>query len=240
MSGVVSVVGAAQTGMDAPASAPAALRLGLSKAHISPAGGGHWNVRVWDGGGLVELQGPGLVGSKRGGGGTRGQVKQFSDASRLRLMRKLARIRSDALPVFITLTYPDAFIREPKRWKRDLDAFVKRVRRFFPGACGFWKLEMKARQSGRNVGQLAPHFHILLWGVPLRWEDRNSGQLHWRFEFQSRDITNGKRLLKREVFNDGEWKRSETWGQGGNGRVEVCSRKAMVKRQGRLVEQETV
>ncbi len=197
-------------------------------------------ARVWEGGALVELIGPGLKGQTSGGGGKRGKVGAFTPASRMRLMRKMARVRCDVLPQFITLTYADEFPTDPAVWKRDLDTLLKRTRRSFPKAAGFWKLEMKERQSGKNAGQLAPHFHILLWGVPLAWEDASNRQLHWRFALQTLDITNGKRLLKREVFDNGVWRNRESWGQAASGQVEVRSRKKRFKRHGDVIERETV
>lgn len=234
----------AQPGMDgarsrAP-SAPAETRLGLSKAHISPRERKEWTVKVWEGGALIELIGPGLQGQRNRGGGKRGKVGAFTPACRMRLMKKMARVRCDVLPQFITLTYADEFPTVPAIWKRDLDALLKRLRRLFPNAAGFWKLEMKERQSGKNAGKLAPHFHILLWNVPLAWDDSSNRQLHWRFALQSSDITNGKRLLKREVFDNGVSRNCDTWGQASSGRVEVRSRKKMIKRRGVMIERETV
>lgn len=92
------------------------------------------------------------------GGGKRKPIKGFSRASRLRLMRTIARVRRDApLPCFVTLTYPDAF-PAVERAKRDLDVFLKRLRRRYPAAGGIWKLEPQMRG--------APHYHMLIWGVP--------------------------------------------------------------------------
>ena len=130
----------AQPGMGAPAPAPAAPHLGLSKAHISPPRQAPWTARVWEGGALVELKGPGVKGQTRRGA-RRGTVGPFTPASRLRLMRKMARVRCDGLPQFVTLTYPNEFIPEPAKWKRDLDALVKRLRRLFPELLGSGNLK---------------------------------------------------------------------------------------------------
>lgn len=98
----------------------------------------------------------------------RGTIKEFSYKSRLRLMRVLARVRRSALlPLFITLTYPNLFPEDPQVWKRDLDNWVARLQRMFPGAGLVWRLEIVPRKSGSNKGKLAPHFHLLVWGVEL-------------------------------------------------------------------------
>lgn len=110
-------------------------------------------------------------------------------------------VKSDQLPYFVTLTYPDQYLPEPKSWKRDMATFVKRLRREHSEACGFWKMELKVRQSGAYQGRIAPHFHLLVWGVPESWETR-SGQTAFLFQVQANlDCENGKRLLRKEVWN---------------------------------------
>ena len=86
----------------------------------------------------------------------RGKVAGFSAKSRNRLMRTLAEVRRDCLPVFVTLTFP-AHYPTIERAKRDLDTFIKRLARQFPAVAGVWKLEPQKRG--------APHFHLLIWGV---------------------------------------------------------------------------
>jgi hypothetical protein len=49
-----------------------------------------------------------------------------------------------------------------------MDNWVKRLVRASPGACGFWRIEWKARLSGAYVGKLVPHFHCLVWGLDER------------------------------------------------------------------------
>jgi hypothetical protein len=94
------------------------------------------------------------------GGGKRNGIKGFSSASRRRLMQTIAKVRRDAeLPLFVTLTYPGVF-PGPKASKTHLDALNKRIARAFPNAGYIWKLEPQQRG--------APHFHILLWGVPKK------------------------------------------------------------------------
>ena len=151
--------------------APSAAPSGLSTVHNSPRSA-RWGVQVWEGASLVELD-TDIHGALRVAGGKRGKISGFSPASRRRLLRKLAKTRCDCLPHFVTLTYPDRFPRDAQRWKRDLDALLKRLRRLFPASAGVWKLEVKERQSGDSAGAIAPHFHVLLWGVPESWEDRS-------------------------------------------------------------------
>jgi len=93
-----------------------------------------------------------------GGGGLRGKVKTFSAASRRRLRDTCHSIRRDALPVFVTLTYPGEFPRDAGTWKRQLDNFSRSLHRIGRGRLGaIWKLEPQRRG--------APHFHLLVWGV---------------------------------------------------------------------------
>jgi hypothetical protein len=89
-------------------------------------------------------------------GGKRGKVRGFSSASRKRFLESMAKSRCAANGAFVTLTYPGQFSQDPKRWKRDLDVVLKRLKRIQPSICGFWRLEFQKRG--------APHFHIILFG----------------------------------------------------------------------------
>lgn len=94
------------------------------------------------------------------GGGVRGKVTRFSSQSRKRMLELLASIRLPFLNAFfMTLTYPSEYSRDPKVWKRDLDTFLKRLRRRCPGVRGIWRMEFQLRG--------APHYHLLVWGVDL-------------------------------------------------------------------------
>jgi hypothetical protein len=86
----------------------------------------------------------------------RGEVAGFSAKSRNRLMRTLASVKRDNLPLFVTLTFPSDY-PTAERAKKDLDNFLKRLARRFPEVAGVWKLEPQKRG--------APHFHLLVWGV---------------------------------------------------------------------------
>lgn len=92
----------------------------------------------------------------------RGDVKQFSRASRLRLLWLTAQVANDHLTksLFLTLTYPRS---DPtaSNAKRHLDTFSKRLLRKFPSAAMVWKLEYTKANT--------PHYHCLLLGVPF-WD----------------------------------------------------------------------
>ena len=135
-----------------------------------------------EGAGLLKVSRGGIVVAPKGG--KRGVVKCFSKASRLRLMRTIAKIRLDApLPVFITLTYPFNF-PSPIESKKHMEVFEKRLFRAYPEIGIIWKLEPQERG--------APHFHILAWGVsveklgefvPYAWHDiaGDGDENHLRF-----------------------------------------------------------
>ena len=107
----------------------------------------------------------------------RGVCRGYSFGSRRRMLDRLNQISVTAeKPLFITLTYPDqrfedSVSRFAASAKNDLDVFLKRLRRACPSACGFWRIEWKARKSGLYEGKLFPHFHMLVWGLPQRWYD---------------------------------------------------------------------
>ncbi len=119
------------------------------------------------GGGMVKLKGkakPGAVPP----GGPREKVRGLSAASRKRLLQKMAAIdRGSRPPLFVGLTYPgDRWPDDPAEWHGALEAFWKRLQRYFPALrlSMFWRLEPQHRG--------APHFHLLIFGVeylPYRW-----------------------------------------------------------------------
>jgi len=126
----------------------------------------------------------------------RGRCKGFSRGSRRRLLGHVNSISVAAdLPDFQTLTLPDEsfcddvpqFAREAKQY---LDAYLKRLRRMVPGAACLWRIEWKERKSGRYEGRLAPHFHLLVWGLQHRkvgeyvYEDA-AGQLRQCEDFEA-------------------------------------------------------
>lgn len=95
-----------------------------------------------------------------GGGGLRGEINKFSRASRKRMLDTLCKLRASAgLPQFATLTYPGEFPHDSQVWKLHLDLFGKRLVRAYPGASAVWKLEPQARS--------APHYHLIIYGVPF-------------------------------------------------------------------------
>lgn len=104
---------------------------------------------------IVEVQS-----SKRGvagPGGLRGDCKGFGSRSRSRLMRSLAKVRTEGMiSYFITLTYPSVWSDDWKVWKRDLKVWRDRLVRHWPMvAGGVWRVEFQKRG--------APHFHLILW-----------------------------------------------------------------------------
>lgn len=88
----------------------------------------------------------------------RGAVQAFSFRSRSRLMKKVAQVSKHHLPLFVTLTYHNNYSADFKEYKYDLHKFFIYLRRSFPEFGSIWKLEYQARG--------APHYHILLFGVP--------------------------------------------------------------------------
>lgn len=132
---------------------------GLSKAHICTLGG----IEVYEGGGKVEVKRIVNRQFKQRGGGERGKVTCFSKGSRRRMMYRMAEIRRDVVPVFVTLTYPDEFPCDLELWTSHMQRLRMRIIR--KGWSAVWRREFKIRKSGRNVGEVAPHYHLLVWGT---------------------------------------------------------------------------
>lgn len=147
---------------------------GLSSVHISPFVLGSDTVSVCRDAFLVkvkrwQLSEVGTVGGKRG-------YACFSKASMRRLKRKLASLKKENLPVFVTLTYPAEWPFDYQVWKSQLEVFYKRLVRAF-GKVGFvWKLEPQERG--------APHYHLLIYGVKYSYRLRVWIKENWS------DITN--------------------------------------------------
>ena len=130
---------------------------GLSKAHNAPRPGpGGPSLSSAVGASYSRLAfgaGPG----RTGGGGPRGEVTEFSKASRRRLLRLLNSINRDesSLPFFVTLTYHKAWPKDRHGRKAHLDAFRKRLERHYGAFAAVWRLEFQRRG--------APHYHLLVW-----------------------------------------------------------------------------
>ncbi len=119
-------------------------------------------------------------------GGVRRAISGFSSGSRRRLLQKIHQLDTvkAGLPLFVTLTYPAVFPTSGRVVKRDLDTFLKRVKRAYHSETspvwGFWKLEPQQRG--------APHLHLLVWGVapfphradPDVYQEQVRGVWRWR------------------------------------------------------------
>lgn len=114
-------------------------------------------VRFSPQGSLVE------VSPKLGGGSgrrsPRGEISAFSVRSRSRLNKKIAMLKRDILPLFVTLTYHNDIPESFEGYKYHLHHFIIALFRRFPSAGVIWKLEFQKRGFA--------HFHLFVWGVSL-------------------------------------------------------------------------
>lgn len=135
---------------------------------------------IWVDGGLIKVSKPKGRKITRVRSSKRGRVFGFSAGARRRLMRKIAELRSDAMPLFATLTYPADFPSDYREWKVHLDKFAKRFNREYPGGAFVWRLEPQKRG--------APHFHLLVYGVAM--SDSNVDWFHhaWYHSVGSGDL----------------------------------------------------
>lgn len=144
---------------------------------------------------LVDL----LVKDDEGGSGrpgNKGKVTGFSKDSRRYLMRECAKIDRRFLPVMFTLTYADdEWKADPDSWKRsDLRAFQMKLQRKYGDFAALWRLELKPRLTGDRVGEVAPHFHLIVWLDPANMERK-------------------EKMDRPELLRMREWV-DESWGRG--------------------------
>lgn len=86
----------------------------------------------------------------------RGKVTDYSRDSRKRAINLLSRLDPDGCQSkFLTLTYSGVPAHD--RAKRDLQTFIKRLRRRFPQMSAFWRAELQKRG--------AAHFHLIIFNM---------------------------------------------------------------------------
>ena len=115
-------------------------------------------------------------------GARRGAIRDFSPASRLRMLKRFCAINWDGpwRPIFITLTYPDerAYTTRDQRnihrkvMARHLEALTGRE---MPAA---WRVEWAIRKKGFWSGVPCPHHHWLVFGH--RFIHRDDVNALWR------------------------------------------------------------
>lgn len=106
----------------------------------------------------------------------RTEIGPFSAGSRMRLLRYVNKIDWHRLPgsQFVLLTYPDKIDHRDMK-ARAVDRYVflryveKLAKKHVP--C-IWRVEWMPRLTGERIGELMPHWHLLLMGCPKlskRW-----------------------------------------------------------------------
>lgn len=116
-------------------------------------------LEVWEGGTLASLRIAHRTGLRgKFGGGIRGRVGVFNRGMRVRLLRGVAKILQAAgRPLFVSTTYPEHFPTAEES-KSHLFRWMRVMKRLYPDFCCVWRLGFQGRG--------APHFHLVVWGVP--------------------------------------------------------------------------
>lgn len=128
---------------------------------------------------LVQVHLPGIAPERPE---TRGECEGFSKGSERRLLRLLHMIRRDAaLPVMVTLTFPEEIKVTASDAKRCRRAFAKRCRKRHPKWCALWRIEAHPEMSAR-LGRMHPHFHLLTWGAfyDFAWVSETWTSVTWK------------------------------------------------------------
>jgi len=99
----------------------------------------------------------------------RGQIKGFTKGARLRMLRMIASINWGSVKhgVFITLTYPDEHAdRSMGERNTDKYLFMRYIEKHLGKKVGvIWRLEWEPRKSGKRLGQLTAHWHLIVFGI---------------------------------------------------------------------------
>jgi len=140
------------------------------------------------------------------------------------MLKMVGKLKQDALPMFVTVTYPDNFPFEPEIWQKHIAALWRRVRRKWPEVAAIWKKEFKRRRSGANAGKVAPHFHMLVWGVGVQPEERYDWVKYHKMLLARVGIADGQELIKRCTFLDGLKAEIEDLGPDVTVRIQTRSR----------------
>lgn len=98
-------------------------------------------------------------------------IYEFSRKSRLRLLKSIATFdwRRIGGSLFVTLTYPDdvAHTDIDKR-NRERYLFHRQVEKYVgKHVNGIWRVEWMPRLSGKRIGEVLPHMHLLLFSCPF-------------------------------------------------------------------------
>lgn len=111
-------------------------------------------VTVTEGAGQVHIQRPDLYDRTSGtgkGGGKRSTVDDFSKGAARRLQIEMCSVRTDAMPLFVTLTLPGQCWWSGDAMKRMVDLIGKRWQRARWGYGLHWKMELKRRRRGAHA-----------------------------------------------------------------------------------------
>jgi len=114
-------------------------------------------------GSLLSMKVLGFKSSRSSFGSKRGIIRVFSRASRRRLMRFMARLKTRKIRAsFLTLTITRIVSNETAKiyFKR----FTARLRRNFPNTSAVWRMEFQERG--------AIHFHLLAFNLPF-WKQKD-------------------------------------------------------------------
>lgn len=97
----------------------------------------------------------------------RGTITDFTVEARMNMLRFVNRIdwERNPVPQFVTLTYPDDVYRGGyKQRSQDRFLFCRLVERLIGyHVPTIWRVEWVPRQSGMFVGELFPHWHLLMF-----------------------------------------------------------------------------
>lgn len=153
---------------------------GLSKAHsctLLEKNAG--KLTVWENASLIKAEK--YKAYSKTGGGKRGTVKGFTADARRRLMYELNTIKSEILPVYSVLTFPDEYYPNNTNglaMRNLIKAFRMRILRKYPQSGSIYRREFEDRKSGLYVGEVFPHINILTWGVD-QLEFRDWVKVNW-------------------------------------------------------------
>lgn len=169
--------------------------------------------------------------------GTRGKITEFTNKSRKRFLKFIMKIEQPFV-LWLDWTFADDVLQGLTLDQKAAVAsrVLRNIKRWFdreyPGVWFVWKREWQERKSGNAIGELMPHFHVLIGGsislndvmrIQVKWVNLTGTKDHraidvachpdsWR---QIRSRAHAQRYVTKYTGKAAGSSRGRSWGAHG-------------------------